>query len=688
MLQKLRASLLTEAHAKKLHIQPMTEELAAALGVEPAWAGFKIPYFDADGRALKDFYRYRFWPESKPSKGFAALVTPSRPLRYVQPKNSELHVYMPPLLAVPWSDVVKDTSIDIFITEGELKAACACTQGFTMLGVGGVFSWMSKKHGQALIPELERFKWKERRVYLCFDSDKSTNPMVQLALSRLALTLTARGAKVWDVNIPPDGESKQGVDDLIAAYGVEKFASLLAGAVPISASEELHRLNDEVALIWSGGPAGNIIRHADSRIITPQQFTRSLYKNRTYLEFTLTAKGEPGAAKTKFAAEEWLCWPHRARVNSITYAPGRPHIIEPDGDYNLWQPSPLVPKAGDISPWLSLLEHMFKGASAADVTWFKRWLAYPLVHPGTKLFSCVLLWSHTGGTGKNLLAEAMEPVYGSSNYVTIKSRHLLSDFNSWAEGKQFIVGDEITLDDKRHTSGDLKAMLTSQRVRINRKGIESYEVPDCANYYFTSNDPSALSLEPGERRTFVYHVNETPIGYERGVEFINWCQQGGSAAIAHYLTEELDLGNFNRTAPPPETMAKSEMIENSRSDVDSWAVALRLNPDEYLTRAVQKFSASTAPRTYSVYRTADLLALYDPDNTKRATLRTLAIALDKAGFKKSLHNNGRLGNVRATFWLIRGSDNLTSAQAARIYQTEREDTAPRNAASGAGRRVQ
>ena len=146
-----------------------------------------------------------------------------------------------------------------------------------------------------------------------------------------------------------------------------------------------------------------------------------------------------------------------------------------------------------------------------------------------------------------------------------------------------------------------------------------------------------------------------------------------AAAIAHYLTEELDLGNFNRTAPPPETTAKSEMIENARSDVDSWAVALRVNPEEYLTRAVQKFSASTAaPRTYAVYRTVDLLALYYPDNTKRATLRTLAIALDRAGFKKSLHNNGRLGTVRATFWLVRGPDNLTSAQAARIYQSERE----------------
>ena len=113
MLEKLRKSLLTERHAKLLHLQPMTEEMAAKAGVQPSWAGFKLPYFTPTGK-LEDFYRYRFWPDSKPSKGWGSLTTPEKPLRYTQPKGTELHVYMPPILKdVAWADVMNTKELNL-----------------------------------------------------------------------------------------------------------------------------------------------------------------------------------------------------------------------------------------------------------------------------------------------------------------------------------------------------------------------------------------------------------------------------------------------------------------------------------------------------------------------------------------------------------------------------------------------
>jgi len=676
---KLRSSLLSTTHAKALHIEPMTEQMAAELGVMPAWAGFKIPYFTPQGKVVKDFYRYRFWPVSKPGSGFASLAEPSK-LRYVQPAGSELHVYMPPLLkGVTWADVMKEPRVDVYITEGELKAACVCANGRIMMGLGGVFSWMSKRRHQEFLPILEQFVWKGRVVYLCFDSDAATKPLVQLALSRLALALTARGAIVHEIELPPGSDGgKQGVDDFMLANSPEALDTLVKAAKPVQASLELHRLNEEVALLWSGGAGGNVVRVEDAKIMTPQQFTRAFYKDRAYMEYTLNSKGDPGLPKLKFAAEEWLSWRCRARVNNLTYAPGKPRITH-TGDFNMWQDCGVKPVKGDIKPWEDLLKRMLADMTVDRQLWFRRWLAYPLVHPGTKMFSCVLVWSHKGGTGKNLMAEAMIPIYGELNCATIKSRHLTSDFNGWAEGKQFIIGDEITLDDKRHTSGDLKSMLTSRTVRINRKGIESYEVPDCANYYFTSNDPVAIVLDQGERRTFVIHAPEIPVGDEYGRKFMAWMRNGGAAHVAYYLINELDMGDFSPTAEPPDTEAKLDLIANSRSEVDTWAVALKLNPDKYLApSSASKYagpSSASATGPFSIYTSDDLLKLYDPEERKRASLRTVGIALDRAGFRKALHNNGRLGNTRSTFWIIR-NDNLerapiTSTEAARRYVQER-----------------
>ncbi len=490
--------------------------------------------------------------------------------------------------------------------------------------------------------------------------------------------------------------SKQGVEDYRAAKGVDALDTLLDDEErtrPVKASQELHRLNEEVAIIWGGGPVGSIVRFEDGKVITPAQFTRSLYRDRVYVEFRVDKEGNTAPGRLHYAAEDWLAWPARARVRNVTYLPGQPSITD-EGDFNLWLGGGVEPRKGQTKPFDDLLKRMFKGIDPAHLLWLKRWLAYPIRNPGTKMFTCVLLWSHTGGTGKNLLGEIAAPIYGASNVTTIKSRHLAGDFNGWAEGKQFIIGDEITLEDKRHTSGDLKSMLTSRTVRINRKGIESYEIPDCANFLFTSNDPTAIMLDQGERRTFVWHVNEEPLGDDYGRDFMRWLYgyqgppydrpaeaRSGAAALAWYLTEELEMGDFSPTAPPPDTAAKLELISNSRSEIDSWAVALALEPDRWLApQSGQKFApsqSSSGRGPYSIYTPEDLLRLYDPEGRQRTSLRALGIALDRAGFRKALHNNGRVGNTRSTFWLIRDDDKsrapITSTEAARRYAAERPE---------------
>ena len=370
---KLHSSLLTDKHAQILHIQPMTEEMAAKAGnIEPAFAGFKIPYFNPDGSVTKDFFRYRFWPEARPSNGWHAIAEPSSQ-RYTQPKGTELHVYMPPLLkGVTWADVMAYEGADLDITEGELKSACACANGRIMLGLGGVFSWTSKRHSQPLIPILEKFKWEGRRVNIAFDSDKSSKPMVQLALSRLATTLTERGALVYDIMLPSAADgAKQGVDDFVATAGIAAYEGIVSKAEPVKYSLALHQLNDEVALVWRSGAASNIVRLDDGQIITPQQFKNSLYKDRVYMEYTLNAKGEPAPPRKKSAADEWLSWPCRTTVGEITYAPGQP-LITKSGDYNRWRSDGVKPVRGDISPWEHLLGKMTKGLQPEHVLWFKR----------------------------------------------------------------------------------------------------------------------------------------------------------------------------------------------------------------------------------------------------------------------------------------------------------------------------
>jgi hypothetical protein len=695
MLDKLRSSCLTDKHAAKLQIMPMTEDQAAKLGVNPAWAGFKLTYFHPDGKPVKDFYRYRFWPQAKPSKGWGA-VTAASDLRYVQPKNSELHVYLPPLLPTPWKTVMDDKAADgkppmeVCITEGELKAACACANKIVTLGLGGVFSWMSKKHRQELIPALAAFNWADRPVYLCFDSDIAAKPLVQLAASRLAATLTARGAVAHIVELPngPEGE-KLGMDDYILRYGAASLQALIRATRPLNSSAELHRLNEEVALIWEGGAAGNLVRLKDGLLMTTDKFTKSLYRDRVYINFNLVDPSK--APRPLHAADEWLSWPYRFKIRELTYKPGE-DLITDDGYYNTWRPSPLVPAKGDTRLWEELLQRMFPTSPPEDILWFKRWLAFPLRNPGVKMHSCVLIWSLRGGSGKNLLAEIMEPIYGAANYGEITSKQLSSDFNGWEEGKQFIVGDEITLDDKIHASGKLKGMVTGNTTHINRKGINSYVVPNCTNFYFASNNPTAMLLDEGERRTFVHRAPDKCVDADFGTLVSDNVKKSpaGAAAVAWYLMHELDMGDFKFNTRPPDTQAKLDMIAARRSDVEIWAMDVASDPDTYLDPRARtsnglppskfEFQGQTNKPdpfiAFSIYTPRELLGQWDPEGRRRTTLQQLGKALDMAGFHKARYNNARNDDgKRSTYWIIKPDKAnprvLTSTEAAEAYTRER-----------------
>ena len=182
MLNKAKGSLLSPKDVAQLKFQVFTEEQSQKLDIFPKWAGFQIPYFDLKGKTT-EFFRFRYL-QDRPSTGFAALGDPvGKVRRYGQPSGSGSHVYLPPLLDQSWAEIAADPSVSLVITEGELKAACACSLGVPCIGLGGVYNWRAGKQGQELIPDLEAFRWEDRHLVLCFDSDVSTNHMVRSALA-------------------------------------------------------------------------------------------------------------------------------------------------------------------------------------------------------------------------------------------------------------------------------------------------------------------------------------------------------------------------------------------------------------------------------------------------------------------------------------------------------------------------
>lgn len=612
MVDKLGQSALDATDAEVMRLVPLTASSMRALKL-PSYPAFKLPYFTLTGKESK-FFRARYVVSTL--KGFDAAAG-KKPLRYIQPAQSESGVYLPPF--VDWVALAEDATQPLVVTEGELKAACATKHGFPTLGLGGVYSFQSAARNQELIPALKEFTWAERVVYICYDSDAATNPAVLSAEQRLAERLTELGALVHITRLPAQEElTKCGLDDFIVLRGAEAFAELLQSdkTYAYNTSQVLHHLSERVVYVRD---PGLIWDHQLQRRMSPADFVNHQFSNLHYWVEQAAPKGGVYRVRRP-AARAWLDWEARAECLGLTFQPGAARITE-DGLLNTWTGWGVTePISGDVSPWHTLMEHIFNGAPQAR-RWFEQWCAYPLQHPGCKLATAAAVWGPTHGSGKTLIGHTLMRVYGLKHSVELKDADLDDDRNEWADSKCFALCDDITAKGDRKLMRRLMTMVTQKAIRLNPKYVPSYSLADRINYYYTSNEPDMFYMDENDRR---FCIHETQAGkftdYKR---YVAWRDSNdGIAALWHYLLS-FDCGGFDPQAPAPVSDGKKAMIDMGKSDLGAWVLEFRRNTDYMLERA---------GLGGDLFSMKQLHALYDPLGNKKASPNALSREFKREGY--------------------------------------------------------
>lgn len=637
---KLASSGLTLEDAKQLSIELVGgEEIAKLHPAFKALAALKINYHDLQGNPLPDwpgcppFYRIRYLEDDASFDS----VSEKKKLRYVQEPGTMPAAYYP--RNWNWVETATDAGQPVLITEGELKAAKACKEGFPTIGLGGVYNFKSNRMGISFIESLEQFTWARRYVYIVYDSDFRTNENVLKALVELGEELQRRGAYPHVVALPDllgdqvgsDGKPKKtGLDDFFVYHptsevAADRFEQLLQVANPLGTTRVLFNFNERYVYVRS---PGMVVGRQHHHKFQPSAFKDHLEATQDYMELSLNKDGD-AVYKQVSAAGAWLKWPLRQEVDSLTFAPGQEAFIEKDGQrlFNSWRGWGCEPAPGDVTPFLQLLDHLFTGAEEEAKRWFLRWLAYPLQHPGAKMFSSAVIYGIKHGTGKSLLGYTIGRIYGK-NFTEITQSDLHGSFNEWAENKQFIMGDDVTGSNKREDNDLLKKFISQLQLRINGKYVPTYTVPDCINYYFTSNHPDAFFLEDDDRRFFILEVVVGRLPEEFYIEYDLWLESGGISHVFDYLLK-LDLGDFNPAAPAFRTEAKERMIDDVKSDLGTWVARLLRTPEAILRVGEIKLPAD-------LFTNRQLLELYDPHGRTGTTANGLGREMRRAGAVQAL----------------------------------------------------
>ncbi|HWH75564.1 MAG TPA: primase-helicase family protein, partial [Methylibium sp.] len=227
---------------------------------------------------------------------------------------------------------------------------------------------------------------------------------------------------------------------------------------------------------------------------------------------------------------------------------------------NLWGGWPTVPKQGECSALLRILEHLCSREDRPRevYNWVLRWLAFAIQHPGAKMQTALLIHGPEG-TGKNTVFGAVRQAYGRYGF-TFTQVELESQFNGIFSGKLFGIGNEVvSRAELYHQQGRMRNMITEGEWPINEKNLPARMEQNHCNMVFFSNRIDIAKLDPDDRRYCVIWTPE-PADPSLYLEAKAELAAGGAAALHWYLANEVDCAGFDEHSKPPMTRAKRELI--------------------------------------------------------------------------------------------------------------------------------
>jgi hypothetical protein len=120
------------------------------------------------------------------------------------------------------------------------------------------------------------------------------------------------------------------------------------------------------------------------------------------------------------------------------------------------------------------------------------------------------LFYSSQGCGKGLLGQFLIKLLGDSNVATFNNTDLYftSRFNVNASNKVLKIFEEVSEKGQAFSNHNrLKAEITAKTERVEKKGVDPYDVRNCSRYIFFTNNESTLYIENDDRRFTLHKIN-------------------------------------------------------------------------------------------------------------------------------------------------------------------------------------
>jgi hypothetical protein len=264
--------------------------------------------------------------------------------------------------------------------------------------------------------------------------------------------------------------------------------------------------------------------------------------------------------KEKFIPDSavWLNSQDRNLYKRTTFYPG----LVPDDTFNLWAGWGINAQKGDYSLFAQHLSKNICDGREDYTDWLWQWLAQLVQQPELKMGSAIALRG-LKGTGKSAFADIVGRLCGQ-NYISIShGEQVLGRFNGAYERALLVCFEEAFWAGDKKGEGILKHLITCTKLRIERKGLESYSVPNFTRIIMVTNSDWIVPATWDERRFFVLDVKDHWRNNKDqfGAMFLQMNGGGYPALMYDLIHTQIDPGIDLRN--PPMTDALRDQVRLS-----------------------------------------------------------------------------------------------------------------------------
>ena len=253
-----------------------------------------------------------------------------------------------------------------------------------------------------------------------------------------------------------------------------------------------------------------------------------------------------------------------------------PPLISDDCDLNTWKPFrisnvELQNTSRDfVKEFLTFCENLFESKEVMHYLLAR--YAFRLQNPGLRSHLCVVYFGEEGG-GKSTFIDTIYKLFGQYAIQIEKAKKLYESHSTYEKEKCFICVNEAAGTDNFENSEVLKTRITENKLHINPKGVQAYEIDNYCDYDMTTNNMNVVKITDSSTRRWFQH--ETTMYYMGNVEFFNDYRENilfndiALRQIYNYLInynwkDVIKSGNFQDINFKPETSVTRQVKECNR----------------------------------------------------------------------------------------------------------------------------